>query len=335
MDAVPHISVVMAACNDSRHLPDTIESVLAQDLRGFELIVVDDGSTDGGVAAVLADWARRDARVRPFRQDNTGLTRALVRGCAEARGQYIARIDAGDTIVPRRLRLQSEALDASPQCVFVSCWTAFFGPDWEFLFEQRTTPTPDGPVSILASDPDDGVVFGPTSHGSVMFRRDAYEEAGGYRPAFYYGQDWDLWYRLAEQGKFAVIEETLYRARVFPDGLSAGREGAQRRIGRYSRAALASRLRGDDEAPWLARARQVRPAAGARRSRRRLAAGHYFIGSCLQRRGDPRQRVYLGRAARLDPLMLRAWCRLAWSLVRAPRAQPERAGDDALRGRRH
>ena len=80
---VPDVSVVMSVYNGARYLPVAVESILSQDEVDFELIIVNDGSTDESGRA-LRDYARRDARIRVLEQENAGLTRALIRGCAEA-----------------------------------------------------------------------------------------------------------------------------------------------------------------------------------------------------------------------------------------------------------
>jgi glycosyltransferase involved in cell wall biosynthesis len=106
MGEAPAISVVMGVCNDADILPETLASVLAQTERDFEFIVVDDGSSDPRVGEILADVARRDARLRVVTKSNEGLTRALIDGCAAARGTYVARIAAGDVMAPDRLARQ-------------------------------------------------------------------------------------------------------------------------------------------------------------------------------------------------------------------------------------
>src|SRR5947208_3071693 len=96
------VSVVTAVYNGGRYLRPALASILEQDGVALELVVVDDGSTDD-TAAILDELARRDERVRVLRQPNQGLTDALVRGCSEARGEFIARQDADDVSLPGRL----------------------------------------------------------------------------------------------------------------------------------------------------------------------------------------------------------------------------------------
>jgi hypothetical protein len=147
-----------------------------------------------------------------------------------------------------------------------------------------------------------------------MFRRDAYERAGGYRAAFYYGQDFDLWYRLAEAGRFQATQAVLYTARITPGSISTAARAQQERLAKLSRAALEARRRGETDDAIVAAAAEVRPVRGGA-SRRTRAAGLYFIGEALRRNGDVRARRYLVRALAAWPLSPRAWLRLLQSLV--------------------
>ena len=123
MSAPPQVSVVMSVYNGANHLSETLDSVLSQEDCDFEFIVVNDGSTDG-TTRVLDDYAKRDKRLRVIHQENTGLTRALIRGCSEACGKFIARQDSGDISLPGRLKMQMNVLGGDIQAAFVSCATA-------------------------------------------------------------------------------------------------------------------------------------------------------------------------------------------------------------------
>jgi glycosyltransferase involved in cell wall biosynthesis len=306
------ISVVMGVYNGASTLAATLDSILGQTERDFECIVVDDGSTDA-TPEILVGYAARDPRVRVIRQANAGLTLALIAGCAAARGAYIARHDAGDLSDPRRFGLQKRALDADPAVVFVSSATRYAGPELEPLWITRPTGAALEPAHVLDLTIPGALTDGPTHHGSVMFRRDAYELVGGYRAAFYYGQDFDLWLRLAATGKFQGIDEVLYTARITPDSISGSARSRQEELGRLSRAALDARHRGESEAAIVARAAAVRRVSRKAASSR--GNGLYFIGEALRRNGDRRARRYLRQSLAARPLSVRAWVRYLQSLV--------------------
>jgi glycosyltransferase involved in cell wall biosynthesis len=309
--AMTDISVVMGVYNGAETLPATVESILAQEQADFELVAVDDGSTDGS-ADMLDAYAMRDPRVRVLHQENSGLTRALIAGCTATGGRYIARHDAGDLSRPDRLAKQQSLLDASPEVIFVSCATAYVAPEEEPLWTSRPTGMALTPAWILDARQARLITDGPTHHGSVMFRRNAYERAGGYRTAFYFGQDFDLWYRLAALGKFQTVDEVLYTARVTPGSISNSARIEQERLGRLSQAAARARLRGDSEETILAEAASIRPGPSRPSD---SAGGFYFIGETLRRNGDRRARRYLRRALAAAPLSPRTWLRYLQSVL--------------------
>jgi glycosyltransferase involved in cell wall biosynthesis len=325
MDIRPDVSVVMGVHNGGTRLRGSLESILAQDKMSLELIVVNDGSQDD-TGTILDEYARCDRRVTIVSQPHGGLTKALAAGCSLARADYIARQDSGDVSLPGRLVIQKETLDATPELSFVSCWTEFKGPASETLFVNMGSGGARTPTLILNAGQRWGVIDGPTHHGSVMFRRIAYVRAGGYRDAFYFGQDWDLWYRLAEIGHFQVVGRVLYRATLDP-GISSRQRKAQRAAARLSMEALRLRMRGLSDDLVLERARQIGPASEGQ-SRKQSADYLYFVGECLRRRGDKRAREYFRRAVASDRLAWRAWIRLAQMNVSGGRSSSEvsRAG---------
>lgn len=307
-NGTPEVSVVLAIHDPGPYLRETLESVLGQQGVDLELLVVDDGCTDGS-PELLAELAATDPRLRVLRQPHRGLTQALVYGCREARGPYIARQDAGDVSLPGRFAAQKAALDKENGLAFVSCWTEFCGPEYEFLhLAKASCPSP---ASIFDPQVPGAVVTGPTCHASVMFRKTAYERAGGYRPAFYFSQDWDLWFRLAEIGTFQVIDECLYRFRVLPSGISADKP-LQERYGTLARRALEARQRGESDTEALAAASALASTPRLAVTRRH-AAVNYYLGASLARHGHPSALKYAARAVRHNPLSPRSWALLAWA----------------------
>src|SRR5207244_4026561 len=104
----------MSVHNGATDLAATLDSILSQTFTDFELVAIDDGSTDATLP-ILDAYAQRDPRVRVITQQNSGLTRALIAGCATARGRYVARHDAGDLSHPRRLEVQQAMFAADPE----------------------------------------------------------------------------------------------------------------------------------------------------------------------------------------------------------------------------
>ena len=310
MTPVPDLSVVMSVYNGAEALPTTLASILSQQSVDFELIVVDDGSTDDS-ASILDEAAAGDGRIRVVHQPNSGLTRALICGCSKARGEFIARQDCGDVSLPGRLAQQRDAIRGDGALSFVSSWTRFATLDAEALHIAKGSGRATRPIDVIDATQPYGVLDGPAHHGSVMFRRSAYENSGGYRPEFYYGQDWDLWYRLAERGKFQMLQAFLYEARIGVNDISMNNKARQELIGQQSFRALQLRQAGLSDQPALDEAMKIRP--GAHNSRRRggVSQGCYFMGECLRRNGNRAAALrYLKRAVQENPLHLKSWVRL-------------------------
>jgi glycosyltransferase involved in cell wall biosynthesis len=317
--STPRVSCVMGVRNAAASLGATMDSVLQQTGCDFEVIVVDDGSTDG-TAALLDAWAARDGRVRAVRQAGAGLTRALVRGCGEARGAFIARQDAGDLSLPGRFAAQAALLESQPALAFAGCGYALVGPAGEPLAEPgAAAPAAAAPGEGLRNH--DGRVQPNPHHGTVMFRTSAYLQAGGYRPGFYFAQDVDLWSRLIEIGDFGHVPQVLYQVKFELDSITARHRASQQRLRELVRAAAAQRALGASDAAVLAEAARIRPAdiAASPPDPAHRTAAAYFVGSCLAARGDARARGYLRQVVRRQPWHFKAWVKLAALAARGNR----------------
>jgi glycosyltransferase involved in cell wall biosynthesis len=300
------ISVVLSVRNGVTDLPRTIDSVLSQGGVDFEVIAVDDGSTDRS-GELLAGYAARDHRLKVVRQEQTGLTRALRQGCDVARGEYIARQDVGDVSLPGRLKKQRECLEARPGVVFVSCGTRFVGPRGEHLYDVFHD---EGEIMKALRSRNSRELRGPAHHGSVMFRRAAYEKVGGYRREFYFAQDLDLWVRLAATGDYAVVPELFYEALVGPGSLSGTYRRKQLALTKLIAESADRRRAGAPDEDVLSRAAAIRPTRPSGADRLGRARAFYFIASCLRQRRNAAATRYFLRAVRANPLHLKAWCRL-------------------------
>jgi hypothetical protein len=319
MSATPPVAVVMSVYNGAATLAATMDSVLAQEGVAFEFIVVNDGSTDGS-GGILDDYARRESRVRVIHQDNTGLTRALIRGCADARGKYIARQDAGgDVSLQGRLARQFALLESNPALVLTSCGTRFVGPEGEFLYEifQEGDELQRG-LGQLKIDR----IRGPSHHGSTMFRQAVYQAVGSYRPEFRVAQDLDLWMRLAEVGRCIAMPEVLYEATWRLGSVSHLHRQQQVLASETILECRQRRRRGESERPvldWVAAS--LAGPVGRWKTPHGLidARFHYFLGSILARRDPDVARYYLRQAVRFWPWHVKAWVKLAGLALRPVR----------------
>lgn len=209
----PKVSVVMPVYNGEKYLSQAIDSILEQTFTDFEVVIVNDGSTDG-TAQILHEYKAKDPRIHLINQENAGVTQALITGCAAARGQYIARNDADDCSTPHRFESQVALLDRNDSLVAAT-------GDIEHFQNDGTV------VNIVQLRGDARLIrlfncfcnyIG--GHGQVMFRRETFEEAGGYDPSFRLAQDYDLWSRLLRHGDFGNVPEIVYRYRTGHDNIS-------------------------------------------------------------------------------------------------------------------
>ena len=216
----PGVSVILPVYNGERDLAQAIESILAQTFADFELIIVDDGSTDN-TASILEQYAARDQRIRVLRNSvNRGIGPTLNRGIESARGEFIARQDADDWSIPGRLALQVAFLRDHPDHFLVGSQIRVLRED---NASARITHYPLDHEAILEAFIH-GCCIG---HGSVMFRR---------IPRMMYtwegcpAEDYELWTRMIRLGKFANLAECLYHYRLWHNSISVRRREAQRAV---------------------------------------------------------------------------------------------------------
>lgn len=302
----PVISVVMSVYNSAPVLEPTLRSVLCQTEPNFEFIIVDDGSTDDS-GQILKNFARQDPRIKLVTQENQGLTKALIRGCTMARGEFIARQDSDDLSMPSRLAQQLKLLRDDANLALVSSHAEVIGPAGETLLVHKRPAAKEEALRQLLDRK-----AGPPGHGSVMFRRTAYEKVGGYRAEMYFAQDSDLWLRLALVGGLAYAQDVLYKYRVAPESISGRLHPVKIAFADIVTELHEARLAGRSEAPILERAAQLRrtPSAGAARSETSEAQTNYFIARCLIHQRDGRALTYLGNSLRERPFNPRAWASL-------------------------
>ncbi|MDB5326644.1 MAG: glycosyl transferase family 2 [Phycisphaerales bacterium] len=201
------LSVLMGVFNGEAFLAEAMDSVLAQTFRDFELIVVDDGSTDGS-PKLLADYAKRDARVKILNQKNAGLTAALNAAAKASTAPLLARMDPDDMALPTRFQQQVAYMDAHPEVTLLGTRVILVDP-YGTAFKWPLHPLTHEEIDSKLMEGEGWAIV----HPAAMMRRDAFERVGGYDERYRTSQDFDLWLRMAETGRLANLEEPLLKYR--------------------------------------------------------------------------------------------------------------------------
>lgn len=206
MKKPPLVSVVMNVRNGEPYLEEAVQSILDQTYHHFELIVVDDGSTDN-TSKILEKFKVRDSRINIITQDAKGIYYAANNGCMAAKGKYIARFDSDDISLPGRLEKQVKFLEENPDIVMTGSAVMRIDKDGSQI---ETFLPPVSPAQIESKI----LQWNPIIQTTVMMRREAFESIGGYREIFELCGDYDLSIRLSEKFQLANIAEPLVYRRM-------------------------------------------------------------------------------------------------------------------------
>jgi glycosyltransferase involved in cell wall biosynthesis len=230
----------MPVHNGERFLAQAVESILAQTFRDFELIVIDDGSTDG-TRAILDRYAGQDPRVRVVAGAHAGISDALNRGVAAARFDWIARMDGDDLAHPQRLAKQWAAAQANPRVVVWGSYAHHVNQKGRRLGLSKTGPTSEAEFHQWRRTGGEVTVIHPTA----MFHKATFLKAGGYDARFNGCEDFELWDRMSELGPIVAIPDPLLEYRVHATSVSMKKFFTMRRLATFVIDRHKARLRGE------------------------------------------------------------------------------------------
>lgn len=214
--SAPCVSIVMSVLNGESFLREALDSILNQTFRDWELVVINNASTDG-TAAILASYD--DPRIVCLRNNSVlSLPASLNIGIKIARAPLIARLDADDLALPERLSLQVQFMEAHPEVALLGTWWNMFwvGDDGQPIIR----PAPETPteheelVERLAST-------NPMGHPTLIYRRDAVRAVGCYDESFVFAQDWALVIEISRRFRLACLPLRLTHWRIHPAQLSS------------------------------------------------------------------------------------------------------------------
>jgi glycosyltransferase involved in cell wall biosynthesis len=207
---IKNITVLMPTYNCAEYIKASARSILNQSFSDFELLIIDDGSTDN-TCEIIESF--KDSRIVYKKTENKGTGTALNYGLENASGDWIARIDADDLNVPERLEKQIKFLNANPEFDIISSWSVYFNNKGKILFPLREPITPEEIVLGLN-------LHNPLNQSGVMYKRDLIKNEK-YDESFLIYEDYELFYRIREKVKFYNIPDFLVYTRVRGDSKSS------------------------------------------------------------------------------------------------------------------
>ncbi len=222
----PRISVLISVHNTESYIEEALRSIYNQTCQDFEVVIIDDASTDGTSEILLK---MKDRRTVIYRNSvNRGLTKSLNIGLKLCRGEYVARMDADDISHPQRFERQVKFLEENPDCAAVGSWCYRIDADGKIhgAYDRRPTSPEDIKNRLLAGN--------CIAHTTAMIRKAAFVKIGGYNDKYMYAQDHDLWLRLSEVADLWNIEEYLVGLRFWPGNITAIKRDQQDKFSRLA-----------------------------------------------------------------------------------------------------
>jgi glycosyltransferase involved in cell wall biosynthesis len=212
----PLVSVILPVFNAGRLLSEAIESILNQTLQDIEIIIINDGSTDGSLG-IIKKFAEKDKRIIVISHRNKGLVPVLNEALEMARGEFIARQDADDISLPFRLEKQITFLQKNPKVGLVGTNMAVINNEGKRVNRKIAY------VDFL-TQPDDlklaEIFSNQFAHGSIVIRRETIGDER-YDHDYKYAEDYDFWSRLSRRSKVANLQEPLYNWRLHEEGITS------------------------------------------------------------------------------------------------------------------
>ncbi len=211
----PLISVIMPAYNAQKYISSAIESILNQTFNKFELIIIDDFSTDK-TPSIIKSFTKKDSRIEVVSNDmRLDIARTLNKGISIAKSNIIARMDADDIAFSNRLELQYKLISSSKNIAVVGANIVIMDTAGN---ETSIRSYPNSSEKLK----DCLFKYSPFAHPVVMFKKNMFEEVGRYNPKYSPTEDLDLWFRLGSKYKFESIPKPLLKYRLYEMSSSHG-----------------------------------------------------------------------------------------------------------------
>lgn len=240
------VSVLMPAFNAERYISEAIESVLSQTHTDFELIIIDDGSTDNTLS-VAESYAQKDGRVKVISHPNVGMGTSLNRALDLANNEWVARMDADDIMLPNRIERQIAFIKENADVAIAGTFVHYINNDGTIIGKQQSPYITRDHVEELVQR---NKLVGFT-HPSVIMRKSVVKEVGGYRGEFWPADDIDLWNRIVERD-YTVLAQPEYLLKYRKHGSSAyvSRQRLSQLKTNWVKACVQRRRSGKPEPTW-------------------------------------------------------------------------------------
>lgn len=207
------VSFLISAYNSESTIRQCIESILLQSFSNFEVIIIDDGSTDA-TASIISNFL--DSRIKYFYQQNSGISKALNFGLSLAQGKYIAKLDSDDLCFPNRILLQYNFLENNPEYIVCGSNAAIYSIDNHFLYNQ-VEPQYDHEIRVKIKHQN------PFIHSSTFYRRDIALKVKYDEVIFHFFEDYLFFVNLIKFGKSYNLQESLIKYYVSPFSVSSNK----------------------------------------------------------------------------------------------------------------
>jgi glycosyltransferase involved in cell wall biosynthesis len=207
----PKVTVLMPAYNAGKYIGEAIASVLEQSFTDFELLIINDGSTDD-TEKIIRSF--KDPRIVLMSQENKGVSAALNLGLSYARANYIARFDADDICLPNRLKVQYEFITTYPEYSIIGSAVEYMDADGHYIFTHH----PEGHLNEEIEQLKYTIC--PFIHSSVFYKKDAVVNNGGYNEHAYTYEDHFLWVNILKNEKACNLSQALIKVRLNPESIT-------------------------------------------------------------------------------------------------------------------
>jgi glycosyltransferase involved in cell wall biosynthesis len=251
----PLISVILPVYNAEKYVSQAIESILTQTFQDFELILIEDGSTDQS-PRILQSYQTEDERIRLVKNEaNLGLISTLNKGIGIAKGKYIARMDADDICRPTRLEKQMKFLEKHPEIDVLGTGMEYIQEDGFELGWFEIHPKTPGAIRWI-------LMFGnPFGHPTILLRKKAIDKVQGYSEQDRLVEDYALWTRMIQARNGANLDEPLVKYRLHPESVSTANQLEQQEKSHQISLQMLNLLLESSDANFLANTYLDRPLA--------------------------------------------------------------------------